>query len=337
MRTELLKKLGNISQIAGIRESEILRGPGEGIKIAEVYNAAGLRFTVVPDMGMDLFDLSYKGVNLCFQSKNGMIAPQSFSSQDGDFSEQWPGGALVTCGLDNVGGHCQEGSIYPAHGRFAFLPAQTFGTECCWQGDDYLLQLTGEVHQTRMYGRHLSVHRTITTGLDSRSIRISDRITNFEPEDEPLMLLYHCNFGYPLLDKDAVTAVNAGKTIPLNERSADPVHMTEPIDGQEEELYLHTTFPEKGYGVIYNRRLALGAYVSFSTGYLPNMMQWKMMKSHDYVMAFEPCNTWGLNRLEAGQQQKLARIAGYSQIENELEIGVLDGDDELNRFMEKIR
>ena len=98
MNVELLKQLGNIGQIAGIRESRLLRGRGEGIAIAEFYNAAGLRFTVVPDRCMDLFDLSYKGVNLGFQSKNGLTSPQAFCPSDGEFSEQWPGGMLVTCG-----------------------------------------------------------------------------------------------------------------------------------------------------------------------------------------------------------------------------------------------
>ena len=80
MNVELLKQLGNIGQIAGIRESRLLRGRGEGIAIAEFYNAAGLRFTVVPDRCMDLFDLSYKGVNLGFQSKNGLVTTMAASA-----------------------------------------------------------------------------------------------------------------------------------------------------------------------------------------------------------------------------------------------------------------
>ena len=113
MNVELLKQLGNIGQIAGIRESRLLHGRGEGIAIAEFYNAAGLRFTVVPDRCMDLFDLSYKGVNLGFQSKNGLTSPQAFCPSDGEFSEQWPGGMLVTCGLGNVGGHATNGGPCP--------------------------------------------------------------------------------------------------------------------------------------------------------------------------------------------------------------------------------
>ena len=90
MNVSLLKQLGNIDQIAGIRESVLLRGRGEQMHIAEFYNAAGLRFTVVPDRCMDVFDLSYKGVNLSFQSKNGLTSPQAYTPADGEFAEQWP-------------------------------------------------------------------------------------------------------------------------------------------------------------------------------------------------------------------------------------------------------
>ena len=82
MNVSLLKHLGNIDQIAGVRESQLLRGRGEQIQIAEFYNAAGLRFTVVPDRCMDLFDFSYKGVNLAFQTKNGLTSPQAYIPAD---------------------------------------------------------------------------------------------------------------------------------------------------------------------------------------------------------------------------------------------------------------
>ena len=87
MNVELLKKLGNIDQIAGIRESRLLHGRGQGIQLAEFYNAAGLRFTVVPDRCMDLYDLSYKGMNLCFQSKNGLTSPLAFNVMEEDIKK----------------------------------------------------------------------------------------------------------------------------------------------------------------------------------------------------------------------------------------------------------
>ncbi|MBE5995808.1 MAG: DUF4432 family protein [Lachnospiraceae bacterium] len=325
MDSKLLKKLGNIDQIAGIRNAKIIGGRGEDIRIAEFYNAAGLRFTVVPDLGMDLFELSYKGINFSFQSKNGMTSPQAFNAMNGEFAEQWPGGMMVTCGLDNVGGHTSEGGIFPTHGRIGYVPAKHFGTVTYWEGDQYFLKAVGEIHQTKMYSRHLEIQRTITTELNSKKIRIHDTVTNYEAEDEPYMLLYHINFGYPLLDEEAVVHVSEGaETQPMNDLSTDPVHMMEPVDGRTEELYFHTNFGKTGEGRIWNEKLGLGAYVKFSTENLPNMLEWKNMKSHDYVLALEPCNTFGIDRAEALKQGKIAVIPSYSSIENEIEIGILE-------------
>ncbi len=336
MDIELLKHLGNIDQIAGIRESQLLRSRGEQIHIAEVYNAAGLRFTVVPDRCMDLFDFSYKGVNLSFQSKNGLTSPQAYTAANGEFAEQWPGGMLVTCGLDNVGVHCDEDGAFPTHGRISHVPARNFGTQTRWEHGDYVLRIQGEIHQTKMYSRHLSIQRTIESGLNSKSVKIHDVLTNFEADDEPYMLLYHFNFGYPLLQADTRVETSRADLSPMNPISNDYHRMMAPVDGRGEELYFRTNLGEWACGVIYNERLELGAYISFDTKNLPNMVQWKMMKSHDYALALEPCNTFGLNRAEAKAEGKLAVLPAYSSVENHLELGVLDGLTEIRQFIKNL-
>jgi len=333
MDVKLLKQLGNIDQIAGIRQSRLLHGRGEGVHLAEFYNAAGLRFTMIPDRCMDIYDLSYKGMNLSFQSKNGITSPLAFNSMDGEFAEYWPGGALVTCGLDNVGGHAVNGGIYPAHGRIAHTPAKNFGTSAYWEGDQYILKATGEVHQTKMFSRHLSLRRSVETGLNDKTIRIHDVITNFEAEDEPYLMLYHFNFGYPLLQADTQVAVSGAIVHPLTELATGHQTMLPPEDGRDEELYFHSGFGDRGVSVVYNMRLGLGAYIAFDAQNLPNLIQWKRMKSHDYVLGLEPCNTCALNRDQAIEQDKIAILPAYSSIENRLELGILDGCEEIDAFL----
>ncbi len=336
MDIQLLKQLGNIDQIAGIRESQILRGRGEQIHIAEFYNASGLRFTVVPDRCMDLYDFSYKGINLSFQSKNGLTSPQAFSAANGEFAEQWPGGMLVTCGLDNVGVHSDDEGIFPTHGRISHMPAKKFGCSAFWEGKEYLLRAEGEVHQSKMYSRHLSIRRRLETGLNAKAVKIHDVISNFDANDEPYMLLYHFNFGYPLLQADSCVKISDSDMKAMNERSDDPKNMTPPVDGQGEELYFYTNFGKQACGVLYNERLELGAYVAFDTTHLTNLLEWKNMKSHDYVLALEPCNTCGLNRKAAMEKGKIAVLPAYSSVENHLEIGVLEGLGEIRAFIKNM-
>lgn len=336
MEINLLKKLGNIDQVAGIRESRIMRGRGEGIEMAEFYNMAGLRFSVIPDRCMDIYDFSYKGINIAFHSQNGLTSPLAFDPGDGEFAEQWPGGMLVTCGLDNVGGESTNGGNFPTHGRISHVPASNFGTETFWKGDEYILRAFGEIHMTKMYTRHLSIRRSIETSLNAKKIVIDDVITNFNDTDEPYQILYHTNFGYPLLTENSVVKTSKCTQIPQNDISNDSMHMMAPVDGRGEELYLHTDLSSEAAGVIYNPELELGAYVAWNTENLPNFLEWKNMKSHDYVLAIEPANTYGMNRDKCTAAGKIAVLPAYSEVKNHLEIGILDGMREIEGFIKNL-
>jgi hypothetical protein len=56
-KKEIFKRVGNIEQIARIRELEMKSGKSTGVKIYEVVNGSGLEFTVLCDKCMDIFEL----------------------------------------------------------------------------------------------------------------------------------------------------------------------------------------------------------------------------------------------------------------------------------------
>lgn len=334
MDTSLLKKVGSIDQLCGIRESKLLNGAGEGMAVAEFHNAAGLRFTVTPQRCMDIYEMSYKGVNISFLSRNGLRSSHSYTAMDGEFTRQWGGGMLATCGLDNVGGNCTvDGITYPVHGRISAVPAKSFGTRAWWDGDTYTLEARGEMHQSRLYGAHLMLERAVRTTMNATSLTVSDRITNLDAAPEPYMLLYHCNFGYPLLDECAAVLTTPARVEPLSPLTGLPGTMLAPEDGRDEELYLYHNESRTCAAMLYNPELELAGYVAYSSEFLPNFLEWKMMKSHDYVLALEPCNTCGLNREQAMREGKIAVLSPYSAIETKLEIGVLDGKEAIESFI----
>lgn len=335
MNTDLLRRVGSMEQLCSVRESVLSEGEGRGMRVARFRNAAGLDFTVLPDRCMDLFDFSYRGVNLSFQSKNGLRSSMSFDSAKGEFAEQWPGGILYTCGLDNVGGHCEDGGTYPTHGRISSVPARRFGVRTGWEGNDYRMEASGEMVQSRLYGMQLSLKRTISLGINDKHILLRDRIVNLDSADAAYFLLYHINFGYPLLDEGSTVYTSSASVEPLNDRSTDPAHMLAPEDGRQEELYLLHTQTEKCVALIYNPKTEIGAYVAFDTKNLPRFLEWKMMKSHDYVLALEPCNTWGISRTEAIRQGKQAILPAYGSVDMLLELGVVDGQKEFEAFKEQ--
>lgn len=330
LNTELLKKLGNIDQIAGIRETICSSGNAKGLGMLEVYNAAGLRFTVVPDRCLDIYDFSFKGLNLSFHSKNGLMNGRN--PAEDEFFHQWPGGMLTTCGLANVGDACFDGGVHPVHGRIGSAPAKHVSVCERWQGSDYILSLSGEIWETRLYGRQLSLTRTISTGLYDKTITITDTITNHGKEDEEFMLLYHINFGYPLLNDLSTFICSDASTQPRNSHSHDWIHMCAPDAEPHHQLYLHTMQNKRARAAIVNPEIKLAGFLEFDTEHLPYLCEWKHMAAHDYVVALEPCNCIGLGRTEERANGTLKVLPAYGSFTHSLSFGVLEGDSEIREF-----
>jgi len=342
-RLKMLKKLGDLSQIAGIREMTFSSGKGKGTCGLEVYNAAGLRFTVLPDKCLDLYDFSFKGVNLSFLSKNGMVGNKFFNALDNEFPYYWSGGALATCGLANTGPSCtDEGLFRTTHGRIGMTPAEDLCAQAEWLHDDYILAISGSMRETVLYGMNIKLHRQITASLYGKEICIRDTLENLEPKEEPYSLLYHFNFGYPLVNEGARIVKPKGAVQPRNEDAAKGLHawefITEPKDNEPEQVFFHENPPDKeGYSCvgIINDALNLGVYLKYTHETLPVLAQWKSLRSHDYAVGLEPCNTFVRGRKEERENGMLKTLAGYGKAETVLCLGVLEGEAEISDFRKK--
>lgn len=326
MDISLLKRLGNIDQIVGIRRQTT----DEGLRTIEVYNAAGLRFTLVADRALDLYDLSYKGVNLSFHTKNGLHAGRNYTPLGEEFFHYWSAGMLATCGLSSVGAGCSdEGGVHPIHGRIGQMPAEHISTTARWEGGDYRLTVSGDVAETRLYGRNLVLSRTIETALNDRTIRLRDTLTNMSASDEEFMLLYHVNLGYPLLSEHSRFFSSPVETRQSAGIPAEPETIDAPYDDAREQMYFHTAKTETCMAGLINDELELGFYLAFPTQPLPMLLEWKHFRSGDYVLGIEPCNCNCMGRCREREHGSLPVLGAYQTIQYELTLGIAEGRAEL--------
>ena len=202
-KADLLRKIGRIEQIAGARPVKLAFGKAEGIKAWEIYNGSGLEFCVMESKCLDLLYAKYRGVNLSFLAKPGAVAPEYFNVHGMEFGRYFHGGMLYTCGLGNIGQSCvDEDTEYNWHGRISQTPAENTGINAEWNGDEYLISVKGDMHEAAHSHEHLVLKRKISTRLGAKSFTICDTVENQGFKREAIMLLYHINFGYPLLDRN---------------------------------------------------------------------------------------------------------------------------------------
>lgn len=338
-RDYLTRRIGHMSQIGGARAYELTSGQARGTQAVDVRTGSGFDFTVLPGRGLDIAWATYRGMPLGYISKSGVVAANRFT-EDGTigFLRNFHAGLLTTAGLSNIGVPCSDGSeAYGLHGRVSNTPAEDVSVHQDWQGNDFVITVAGVVRQARIFGECLVLRRQISTKLGDSRLVIKDTLENGGFSSEPALLLYHCNFGYPLVGPSTRLLTSGGKVEPRDASAVPglPTHdrFQEPTAGYAEQCFYHHLDGKRGYAhaVLFNADIQLGAYVRYKTDTLPMLVEWKMMGEQEYVVGLEPTTA----RLE-GRTDVLARggarmIEPGEKVSFEVEIGVFEDIDELDK------
>jgi hypothetical protein len=149
-----------------------------------------------------------------------------------------------------------------------------------WNGDDCSLQVEGEIRQVRVFGENLRLKRRITTGLGGNYISIRNGVENPGAATSPLMLLYHINLGFPLLDERG-ELVAEPHPVELPDIAGEPglhewMRFQKPTLGYAEQVFYNDlpTDNDGWAGVhLVNRARKLGVHVLFQKATLPNLVQ----------------------------------------------------------------
>jgi len=328
--TELRRRVGDMAQLAGIRAATLTEGNANGVRVLEFYTGSGLSFSVLPDRGMDIGGAFWNGVPLAWQSSTGVAHPAFYEPQGMGWLRGFYGGLLVTCGLGNVAPPSEDkGEHFGLHGRASNTPAQAVAHDAEWQGDEYVLYARGKVRETRVFGENILLTRHISTKLGSNTIHITDTIENQGFAAVPLMILYHVNPGFPILDETSRLDIRS-EIIPRDEQArqglADAKRGAAPSPGFMEQVHQHQVAPDAdgwGSAALVNPRMRLGLQVRYDTRSLPYFWQWRMVGEGAYVMGLEPANCHVMGRGEERRQGRLPMLAAGELCTHQLEISVL--------------
>ncbi len=283
--------IGHDSQLCTVEEVRLVGGKGDGMRLFQLRNSAGLEMTIAADRCADIYRLIYKGDNLGYFSPCGYVAPAYYDSDGDGFLKSFTAGFLTTCGLTAVGSPCiDDGERLPLHGTIGNTPCE----HIWWTEDDDNLYIHAQIKDARIFKRKLLLSRTIAVSKNESVFAVTDTVKNYGDTEVPLMLMYHMNMGYPLLSENAVVKVSSVKVAPRNEHAAKDLDtwnkMLPPTPGFEEQCYYHSFEGAEGSASIYNPDIRKGLEICFDPRNLNHFTQWKMMGYRDYVLGLEPGN-----------------------------------------------
>ena len=317
---ETLHKSGYLchpQQMYTLRRVTVSEGKAKHTAIIEVATAGGLQLDILPDAGLDIGQVRYKGANVTFICKNGYDSPAAISPYETEFLKTFPGGLLYTCGLRSTGGAHRDGDEWhPLHGRYHSLMAENV----CTDVEDNTIVIKGTLRETALFGHNLVLRRTIRVPIFGAEITVSDELTNMAHSDEEYALLYHCNFGYPLISEKARLELPENrKTTPRTPFAATGLGrettFDAPTPGEEERVFFHENMDHRASLVNESEHIRM----SLSWGEsLPILAHWRSMASGDYVCGLEPTNCYIMGRKAERENGTLPVLKPFETVKTQV-------------------
>lgn len=330
-RRELEARVGKIEQIAGSRRFVANEGKEAGVEHIQVRTGAGLSYTVTPSKGLDISLAEYHGVPISWQSPNGDVHPAYYESDGNEWLRTASGGLLMTCGLMQVGASCEDqGERLGLHGRFHHTPAEQVAARSSWDEDELDIVISGVINETSIFGGSLQLRREIRSRVGENTIYITDRVRNMGFTRCPHMILYHFNFGFPLLMEETRIEFNSSQVTP-REPGTEMLHYGEwqtPDPTYKEAVYYHEA-QEKPYVHIINPNFPINGGVSrvqaslqWSSQTLPRLVQWKMAGAGTHVLGIEPANCHVGGRKEERERGTLVYLEPGEIVSYEIKLNL---------------
>lgn len=348
---DLLRRVGRLDQAAGVRLATLGDGSERGIRVLEFRTGTGFQFDVLVDRAMDVGRCEYRGRSLTWLSPVGVTGPWYAEPMDLGWFRSWGGGMLVTCGLDHtlLGGVDDSSQFhqdvrpteeYGLHGRVGFLPARLTGYGERWEGDECILWAEGTVRQAAVFGETMELRRRIEARVGESRFAVHDEVVNVGFDPTSHMFLYHVNAGWPVVDDGAQYLIPAPEGVPVAPyATCDYRRLTGPTPGFREECYEHDVVAEPEGTVpvaVVNRERGLGVYQVYRREQLPFHTMWRMLGEGTYGVAMEPTTNRDAGRFDARDRGELSFMAPGEVRPYDLEIGALDGADEIDAFAERV-
>ena len=334
-RGDLQRLTSTLSQVAGVRMLERADGKARGLRQADVYTGSGFRFEVLLDRAMDIGAAEFGGRPLAWLHP-ALGPPAQFEPQGRGWLRTFGGGLVTTCGLTHIGQPDSDaGEEFGLHGRISHIPADHVQVSEAWSGDEYVISISGQMRQAVLFGENLLLTRSISTRLGANQFTLKDVVRNEGYRSTPHMMLYHCNFGFPVVSPDSALLIEDESVEARDEAAlrglSEHTQFGQPMPDFAEQVYIHRPQASAdGFAraAIVNRALNFGASVRYRLRELPYLWQWKMMGAGEYVCGLEPTNHPPTPHSQLRAQGNLRMIEPGEEIEYWVEIDVLEGEDE---------
>jgi galactose mutarotase-like enzyme len=204
--------------------------------------------------------------------------------------------------------------------------------------DEQKIAIRGVVEELRFHFLKLRMTTTISTTFGSSSFTVRDEITNVSTMPATMQMLYHINFGLPLLDGGSRVVAPVKTLVPRTPRAASAVKTWDsysaPEPGFDEMVYffeLNAADDGSTQTLIKNAHSTRGVSLAFNKKQLPWFTLWKDTagEADGYVTGLEPGTNFPNPRSFERSKEREVKLAPGETKSFEIRVDVLTSASEV--------
>ncbi len=330
-----------------IRKFRLMGGKQDGVDVVEIDNGQ-LVLSIVPTRGMAIHEVRRGAIRLGWDSPvKELVHPKYIHLEDHGgigwlegFSE-W----MARCGLE-FSGHpgLDHGRLLTLHGKIGNIPASEVVVSVDLQ-PPHRIRVRGKVAERWFNGPQLELWAEVSTVPGSASFRLNDLVTNYSDREQEFTVLYHANFGPPLLEAGSRLHGTIQKIVPFDEAAAAGLEgwhtYGEPkVNAPEAVFCMYPTADAAGksHFLLHNAAGNMGVSFSFFKDQLPYFTQWKNENSlnNGYVTGLEPGTGFPHNRSVERKYDRVPKLGPGANRNFTITYRLHDGPEEVAAEVQRV-
>ncbi len=325
-------------------------GMQSGVELITIDNGH-MKIVIIPTRGMSIYRVSSAATSLGWDSPVKQIVNPQFVDLNDQGGLGWLAGfneMMVRCGVEFAGHPGEDdGKMLTLHGRIGNIPATRIEVSVDNQAP-HRIRVRGTVEEKRFKFGVFDLQTEISTLPGSREFTVTDRLVNRSEYAKEYQMIYHSNFGRPILQKGAQFLAPVASVAPFDEYAAKdldtfPVYLG-PTKGYGEQVYclqLHSDEQGRTAVALINENATQGVRLNYDTGTLPFFTLWKNTdtETDGYVTGLEPGTGYPYNRSVEREEGRVPQLEPGGEVKFQLDFELLENAanvESARREIEKI-
>ena len=330
-----------------VSKKTLVGGLQQGVEVLEVDNGS-LQFDVILSRGMSVGSIVCGAVRLGWDSPVKEVVNPMYMNLHDRGGLGWLEGFnewMVRCGVSYAGAPGEDGGVpLTLHGRIGNTPASEVEI-VVEETPKHKIRIRGLVSERIFKLANFDLWTEISVEIGSRKVCFQDTLINQSEYSQEYQIIYHANFGSPILEPDARFLGPVKELYPLNEYAGQGLsgfdQFTGPTLDYGEQVYcmrMNADDQQATTVMLHNARGNQGVAMHYDIASLPAFNLWKNTDSSSdgYVTGLEPGTGFPFNRSVERDNGRVPLLGPKEKVEFHVAAEVLVDGSEVVAIRERI-